>query len=108
MALQLKRITWPYDCVKCDITRKLLAYWDYYYEDDEDGLIVCADYYYNRKMQKEFEEAMMNPELNVPQDVMSYKMAMLQAERKYLDRGLLDRKVNGKTYAPKGGGSPNA
>ena len=58
MALQLKRITWPYDCVKCDITRKLLAYGDYYYE--------------------------------------------------YLDRGLLDRKVNGKTYAPKGGGSPNA
>ena len=37
MALQLKRITWPYDCVKCDITRKLLAYGDYYYEDDEDG-----------------------------------------------------------------------
>lgn len=104
MALQLKRITWPYDCVKCDITRKLIAYGDFYYEDDEDGLIVDAEYYYQRKMQDKFEEALMNPELNVPQDVMSYKTAMLQAERKFLDRGLLDRPVAGKPYAPKGGG----
>lgn len=108
MSLQLKRIIWPYDAVKCDITRKLLVYGDYYYEDDEDGLIVDAEYYHQRKMQDKLEEAMMNPELNVPQDAMSYRMAILQAERKYLDRGLLDREVNGKTYAPKGGGSPNA
>lgn len=108
MALQLKRITWPYDAIKCDITRKLLAYGDFYYEDDEDGFIVDADYYYNRKMQEKFEKAYMNPELNIPQDAMSYKIAMLQKEREYLDRGLLDRPVAGKAYAPKGGGSPNA
>lgn len=104
MALQLKRITWPYDCVKCDITRKLIAYGEYYYEDDEDGLIVDAEYYHQRKMNEKFEEALLNPELNVPQDAMSYRMAMLEAERKHLDRGLLDRPVAGKVYAPKGGG----
>jgi hypothetical protein len=104
MALQLKRITWPYDCVKCDITRKLIAYGEYYYEDDEDGLIVDAEYYHQRKMADKYEEALLNPELNVPQDVMSYRIAMLEAERRHLDRGLLDRPVAGKTYAPKGGG----
>ena len=103
MALVLKRITWPYDAVKCDITRKLLAYGDYYYEDDEDGLIVDADYYYRRKMEEKYEKAYQNPELNVPQDAMSYRIAMLQAERRHLDRGLLDRPVAGKTHPTKGG-----
>lgn len=39
MALHLKRITDPYFCCHCDITRKLITYGDYYYEDDEDGFI---------------------------------------------------------------------
>lgn len=103
MALVLKRITWPYDCVKCDITRKLIAYGEFYYEDDEDGLIVDAEYYYQRKMQEKYEEAFQNPELHAGTDAISYRTAMLQAERKLLDRGLLDRPVAGKPYFPKGG-----
>lgn len=103
MALVLKRITWPYDCVKCDITRKLIAYGEFYYEDDEDGLIVDAEYYYQRKMQEKYEEAFQNPELHAGADAISYRTAMLQAERKLLDRGLLERPVAGKPYAPKGG-----
>ena len=55
-------------------------------------------------MADKYEEALLNPELNVPQDAMSYRIAMLEAERRHLDRGLLDRPVAGKTYAPKGGG----
>lgn len=102
MALVLKRITWPYDCVKCDITRRLLSYGNYYYEDDEDGLIVDAEYYHQRKMANRYEEAMQNPELMSGADAMSYQAAMRAAERKYLDRGLLDRPVAGKP-APKGG-----
>lgn len=103
MALELKRITDPYYCVKCDITRKLLAYGDYYYEDTEDGLIVDANYYYDRKMMKKYEEAMMNPELNVGQDVISYKTMLRQKEREFLDRGLLDRPILGKNYPSKEG-----
>lgn len=103
MALVLKRITWPYDCVKCDITRKLIAYGEFYYEDDEDGFIVDAEYYYQRKMQAKYEEAFANPELNIGTDVISYQTAMRQAERRLLDRGLLERPVAGKPYVPKGG-----
>lgn len=103
MALQLKRMVNPYECVKCDITRKLIAYNHFYYEDDEDGLIVDADYYHRRKQQARVEEALLNPEINVPQDAMSYQVAMRQKEREYLDRGLLDRPVAGKNYPTKGG-----
>lgn len=104
MALVLKRITDPYYCVKCDITRKIIHYGNFYYEDDEDGLIVDAEYYHDRKMQQQFEEAMMNPELMVGQDVISYQTMMRQKEREFLDKGLLDRPVAGKPYATKGGG----
>lgn len=103
MALVLKRITWPYDCVKCDLTRKLIAYGEFYYEDDEDGLIVDAEYYHQRKMQDKYEEAMMNPEINIGADVMGYHAAMREAERRILEQGLLNRPIAGKSYAPKGG-----
>lgn len=103
MALVLKRITWPYDCVKCDITRKLIAYGDYYYEDDEDGFIVDAEYYYQRKMAEKYEKALLDPEILAGADAISYQTAMRQAERQLLDRGLLERPVAGKPYIPKGG-----
>ena len=103
MALELKRITWPYDCVKCDITRKLIAYGEYYYEDDEDGFIVDAEYYHQRKMADKYEQALQNPELYAGQDAISYQAQMRAAERKLLDRGLLERPVVGKPYIPKGG-----
>lgn len=103
MALQLKRMVNPYECIKCDITRKIIAYQQFYYEDDEDGLIVDADYYHRRKQQARVEEALLNPEINVPQDAMSYQVAMRQKEREYLDRGLLDRPIAGKNYPTKGG-----
>ena len=38
--LYLKRIVNDYEFLKCGISNELIAYGDYYYEDDEDGLIV--------------------------------------------------------------------
>lgn len=103
MALVLKRIIEPYFCVKCDITRKLIAYGEFYYEDDEDGFIVDAEYYFQRKMADKYEKALQNPELQAGANSISYQTQMRAAERKYLDRGLLERPVAGKPYAPKGG-----
>ena len=101
MALVLKRIVDPYFCVKCDITRKLIAYGEFYYEDDEDGFIVDADYYYQRKMADKYEKALQNPEIYLGSDVISYHNAMRQAEINMLDHGLLDRPVAPYNY--KGG-----
>lgn len=54
-------------------------------------------------MQDKYEEAMMNPEINIGADVMGYHAAMREAERRILEQGLLSRPIAGKPYAPKGG-----
>ena len=73
MALHLKRIVDPYFCCRCDITRKIIAYGDYYYEDDEDGFIVDYNYYYDRKMAEKMEKALLDPEIQAAQDSISYQ-----------------------------------
>ena len=93
MALHLKRITDPYFCCHCDITRKLLAYGDYYYEDDEDGFILDYNYYYDKKMQEKINLALQNPEISYALDSMSYHTMMRQAERQMLDRTLFEREL---------------
>lgn len=93
MALHLKRITDPYFCCHCDITRKLIAYGDYYYEDDVDGFIVDYNYYYDKKLAQQRAEAMQNPEIAHAHDSMSYHVMMRQAERAMLDRTLYEREL---------------
>ena len=93
MALHLKRITDPYFCCHCDITRKLITYGDYYYEDDEDGFIVDYNYYYDRKMANKIDQALQNPEINYAMDSMSYKTMMRQKEREMFDKTLFNRKL---------------
>lgn len=93
MALHLKRITDPYFCCHCDITRKMLVYGDYYYEDDEDGFIVDYNYYYDRKMAQKTAEALQNPEIQHALDSMSYKMQIREAERAFFDKNLFKRKI---------------
>lgn len=93
MALHLKRITDPYFCCHCDITRKIIAYGDYYYEDDEDGFIVDYNYYYDRKMQEKINQALQNPEIQHAYDSISYQTMMREAERQMLDKTLFNRKI---------------
>lgn len=91
MALHLKRITDPYFCCHCDVTRKIIMYPDYYYEDDEDGFIVDYNYYYDRKLAEQRQAALQNPEIQHAMDSMSYHTMMRQAERQFLERTLFER-----------------
>lgn len=91
--LHLKRITDPYFCCKCDITNKLIAYGDYYYEDDEDGFIVDYNYYYDRKLAEQRTKALENPEIGEALDSISYRTMMIEMERQMLDRNLFKRKL---------------
>lgn len=91
MALHLRRIIWPYEAMKCDVTKKILSYGDYYYEDDTDGLIVDADYYHRRKQAEKLEEAAR--ELPYAYDPETYRIKMRQAERDFLELTLMDREV---------------
>ena len=58
MALILKRITNPYECVRCSVTKKLITYGEEYYWDPIDNFVVDFEYYYDRKLAMKREEAM--------------------------------------------------
>lgn len=93
MALHLKRITDPYFCCHCDITRKIIKYGDYYYEDDEDGFIVDYNYYYDKKMARKISEALLNPEIQEGLNALTYRAQLRAAERAFLDKTLFERKL---------------
>ena len=57
MALILKRITNPYECVRCSVTKKLITYGEEYYWDPIDNFVVDFEYYYDRKLAMKREEA---------------------------------------------------
>ena len=82
MALHLKRITDPYFCCHCDVTRKIIMYPDFYYEDDED-----------RKMVEKTQIALQNPEIQQSLDSMSYHTMMREAERQLLEKTMFNRKL---------------
>lgn len=94
MALVLKRITSPYECVRCSITRKIISYGEEYYEDDEDGTIIDFNYYYDTKMAKKIEEAMPNVEASM--DRFGYQQMLIQKQREYLQKTMFDRPIAGE------------
>ena len=94
MALVLKRITNPYECVRCHITRKIISYGEEYYEDDDDGLIVDFNYYYDLKLAKRREEAM--PAVQQAMDRFGYQQALIQKQREFLNKTMFDRPLAGE------------
>lgn len=91
MALILKRVTNPYECVRCSITKKCISYGEEYYEDDEDGTIIDFNYYYDMMFQKKVEDAM--PQLEASMDRFAYQQMMLEKQRQFLDKTKFDRKM---------------
>ena len=91
MALILKRITNPYECVRCCVTRKLITYGEEYYWDPIDNFIVDFEYYYDRKLAEQRQAAYNR--INEATSLLDYKQQMLAAERDFLTRTLFDREV---------------
>ena len=94
MALVLKRVTNPYECVRCHVTRKIISYGEEYLEDDEDGFIVDFNYYYDLKLAKKREEAM--PLLEASMDRFGYQQALIQKQREFLQKTMFDRPLAGQ------------
>lgn len=90
MALMLKRVTNPYECVKCSITKKLISYGEEYLEDDIDGTIVDFNYYYDKKINKKRQEA-YDTLVNDAMDRFAYRQSLIQKQRDFLDKTILDR-----------------
>lgn len=89
MALELKRITIPTECLKCHITGKIIAWGDYYYEDDVDGFVVDFKYYHDEKERRKLKEAEAQIERALTQE--EYKQRMKQAEHEFLTATVFDR-----------------
>ena len=53
--LRLKRVVHFNEFLKCKVSGEIISYGDYYYEDDEDGLIVKASVYKQLQREKQRE-----------------------------------------------------
>lgn len=91
MALVLKRITDFNECVRCDITKKLISYGEEYYEDTEDGFIVDFEYYYDTVLKNKRDAAM--PIYEAAMDRYSYQQQLIEQERQFLSKSLFSRQL---------------
>lgn len=96
--LWLRRNTNPYQLEKCGVSGELIAPGDFYYVDDEDGLIIKATIYKelkDRKKEDEWDYSKLNNAVNEYE----YRNMLKEATRQMLYSSVLDRKVSGK-YDP--------
>lgn len=93
--LRLKRVIYFNDFLKCDISGDIISYGDYYYEDDEDGLIVKADVYHALKEEKKAAEFDYS-KLNKAQSMLEYSEMLKEYERQLKAKTLFDRQVEGE------------
>lgn len=93
--LHLKRITHDYEFMRCHISDELIAYGDWYYEDDEDGLIVKFTVY-QRIKEKRIRDTFDYSLLEKAQNEREYREQLKKAERELFETTVLDRKIYGK------------
>lgn len=92
MALHLKRVQYFTDFLKCGISKEIIRHGDYYYEDDEDGLIIKATVYGELKKKKR-EEEFDYTKLNQAESMRDYQSQLKEYERQFLEQTLFDRKL---------------
>ena len=93
--LWLKRVIYPTDFFKCDATGKILMYGDFYYEDDETGKRIDAQYYHNQKMQMRKENWPYNEKKEFYTSDKEYRKEMERAEQEALAAEILNKPIGG-------------
>ena len=97
--LHLRRQLQPFAWERCHISKEYITYGDYYYFDDEDGLIVKASVYNEMKRRKR-EEEWDYTRLHNALSEREYTEMCREKERQFLTNHLLDRKVDKGAYTP--------
>lgn len=90
--LYLNRNVHPYEVYRCDVSREPIGYLDYYYEDDEDGLIVKFEIYHALKRENEIDKWDWN-KLNLLANQKEYEMAVRAYEKFIKSQDVLEREV---------------
>ncbi len=93
--LYLKRIVNDYEFLRCGISNELIAYGDYYYEDDEDGLIVKSRVYHEIK-DSERRNRFDYSDLEKASSEREYSEILKRAEREIFTSTILNRTIAGK------------
>lgn len=93
--LHLKRVIYDYEYMKCKISGELIGYGDFYYEDDEDGLIVKARVY-NEIMDQRKKDMFDYSKLEKARSEKEYQDMLKKAEKELLTQTLFERKIFGK------------
>lgn len=93
--LVLKRVQYFNDFIRCQVTKEILTYGHFYYEDDEDGFIVGAVTYRAIKDQKRFEEFDYS-RLEKASSQREYEQLLKEYETNFLTKTVLERKVQHK------------
>lgn len=93
--LRLKRVVHFNEFLKCKVSGEVISYGDYYYEDDEDGLIVKASVYKQLQREKQREKFDYS-RIQKYDNYRDYKAALVDYEREFLAKTVLERKVEGK------------
>lgn len=90
--LFLNRVTSQFEVLRCKLSRELISYGDFYYEDDEDGLIVKATYYH--ELQKKTEKDKFDDsKLEQAKSLRDYENQLKKAERELNIDTLMDRTI---------------
>lgn len=93
--LFLKRIRCFNEFLVCDASGEVMMYGDFYYEDDQTGKIISANYYKNLKEQRK-RDTFDYTILNNAQSQKEYQDQLKKAEQEYLTATILDEPVFGK------------
>ena len=91
--LCLKRIIHPTDFFTCDASGKILFYGDFYYEDDETGKRIDAQYYHQQKEQLRKETWPYTEDLEYAQSDKEYRADLKDAEREALTAEMLEKPI---------------
>lgn len=89
--LHLKRVQYFTDFMKCHVSKEIIKHGDYYYEDDEDGMIIKASVYGKLKKEK-IEDEYDYTRLNQAESLRDYESSLREYEREFLKSTVFDRK----------------
>jgi hypothetical protein len=77
------------------LSGELIGPGDFYFEDDEDGWIVKASVYYQRKEQR-LNDIFDWSKLENATSQEEYRVMLLEAEREHFEQTLFERPIAGK------------
>lgn len=91
--LVLKRMIYPYEVMKCSISKEMIIYGDFYYEDDEDKEVIVKATVYNKLKRETRERSFDYSLLQQAQNDKEYREMVKRAQKDYLTATILDRPI---------------